>query len=101
MGQTITAIYEHGILRLLEPLPYPEHTQVELAVQRVTPAPDADMQRARVRHALTAAGLLVLPAADTAYPVLDAVERARLARALADTGVPPLSAAIQDDREGR
>ena len=33
MSQSFTAIFEHGILRPLEPLCLPEHTQVELSIQ--------------------------------------------------------------------
>jgi hypothetical protein len=33
MATTVTAIYEDGVLRLLTPLPLPEHTPVEVTVE--------------------------------------------------------------------
>ncbi len=101
MGHTITAIYENGMLRLLEPLPYPEHTQVELAVRRIEPTPAANQQRERTRQVLLDAGLLVEITDTLGAPTLSEAERMRRAQALADAGVLPLSAAIIDERESQ
>ena len=38
MDQTITAIYENGVLRPLTPLALPEHTEVEISIR---PLPSA------------------------------------------------------------
>jgi predicted DNA-binding antitoxin AbrB/MazE fold protein len=100
MDHTFTAIYENGMLRLREPLPYPEHTVVEVAIQRVTSATSAQ-QRARTRQALADAGLLVESTDAPVATPLNVSERARYAQALADAGVPPLSQAIVDEREER
>ncbi len=32
MATTVSAIYEDGVLRLLAPLPLPEHTAVEVTI---------------------------------------------------------------------
>jgi predicted DNA-binding antitoxin AbrB/MazE fold protein len=100
MATTITAVYENGVLRPLTPLALPEHSQVELAVQTIT-TPDV-ANRARVRAALERAGVLAAAAdmPDSVQP-MSADERAALARRLADAGVPPLSAAILDERAGQ
>jgi predicted DNA-binding antitoxin AbrB/MazE fold protein len=102
MGRTITAIYENGVLRPLEPLPLPEHAQVELDLPQVVAAADPAAQRERVRYALADAGLLAEAGAAQApaHPLTNE-ERAQRAQTLADAGVPPLSAAILDERAGR
>ena len=41
MLRTVSAIYEHGILRPSEPLPLKEHQQVNVTVSDVTPDPAA------------------------------------------------------------
>lgn len=101
MGHTITAIYENGILRLLEPLPYPEHTHVEIAIRRIEATLSANLQRERTRQVLRNAGLLVESAEAQTTTTVSALERLHRAQALADSGVPPLSAAIIDEREGQ
>ena len=54
MSETITAIYEKGMLRPLLPLSLPEHTQVQ--IQIITPAKDT--KRRRVHQALLDAGII-------------------------------------------
>jgi len=39
--ETVTAVYEKGMLRLLEPLPLPDHTRVQLTIEDTKP-PDED-----------------------------------------------------------
>jgi predicted DNA-binding antitoxin AbrB/MazE fold protein len=63
MTQTITAVYENGILRPLTPLVLPEHSQVEIEVRSVS-GQSAPTRRERARLALVAAGLLVSDNAD-------------------------------------
>lgn len=102
MGRTITAVYENGVLRPLEPLPLPEHAQVEIDVREIVADDDHQRQREQVAAALADAGLLAAPSAVLrADALLSAEARARLAQALGETGVPPLSAAILDEREGQ
>jgi len=101
MAQTITAVYENGMLRPLTPLTLPEHSQVELDVRVIAPE-SAAARRERARSALTAAGLLAVVAApDASTGLLTPEQRAALARRLETAGVPPLSAAILEDRDGR
>ena len=102
MGQTITAVYENGVLRPLKPLALPEHAQVELDIRPLIAPADAAAQREQVRRALADAGLLAstTPVPEQ-KPPLSAQERSALAQALAEAGVSPLSTAILDEREGQ
>jgi predicted DNA-binding antitoxin AbrB/MazE fold protein len=101
MGQTITAVYENGVLRPLKPLALPEHAQVELDIRPLVTPADATAQREQVRRALADAGLLasITPSHEQKLP-LSAHERSALALALAESGVAPLSIAILEEREG-
>ena len=100
MDQTITAIYENGVLRPLTPLALPEHTVVEISIRPLPSAAAAEAHRRRVRKVLSAAGL-VLPEPDTPPFVqpLSAAERHQLACRI-PTG-RPLSEIIIEEREGR
>jgi len=101
MTQTITAVYENGLLRPLTPLALPEHSRVELELRTVDAA-SAQARHERVRQALAAAGVLVpRDTTDAHAGLLTPAERATLAHRLAEAGVPPLSAAILEEREGR
>lgn len=102
MAQTITAVYENGVLRPLTPLTLPEHAQVELDVRPVVAPADAEAQREQVRRALADAGLLASTApVSEQKPPLSAQERSALAQTLAEGGVAPLSTAILEEREGQ
>ncbi|MBK9712365.1 MAG: antitoxin family protein [Kouleothrix sp.] len=102
MSQTITAVYENGVLRPLTPLALPEHARVELDVRPIAAPLEAAAQRERVREALAAAGVLASTGQDTNAPEpLRPHERMALAQALAEAGVPPLSTSILEEREGR
>ena len=100
MTQTVTAVYEHGVLRPLTPLHLPEHSQVEIEVRMLDSALDAQAQREQVRAALDAAGILA-PVAPAAVSPLSEAERAALAEQLVVPGATPLSQIIIDDREER
>ena len=102
MGATISAIYENGVLRLLEPLNVPEHTRVEIIVQ---PQVDIDdlppmERREAMRAVLRAAGLLgeisVVP--DGVRPLTDDEREALTQRLPSDLA---LSDVILEEREGR
>ena len=100
MTETVTAVYEHGVLRPLTPLHLPEHSQVEIEVRLIHSTSDADARRERVRAALDAAGILA-PATPSAMSPLSEAERAALAEHLAVPGATPLSQIIIEDREER
>lgn len=100
MNQTITAIYEHGVLRPLSPLALPERTEVRITVEAASERPDADLHRQQVDAALLAAGLMVpRSGADAARPPLTDAERAALARHI--PAGRPLSELILEERDGR
>jgi hypothetical protein len=94
-ARTITAIYEHGVLRPIGAVGLPERAQVELDVRSVTVPIDP------VDVALMGAGLVMqLPI--TSAPVaglLTPDERNELARRFAPGTA--LSQIILDEREGR
>ncbi len=100
MMTTITAVYEHGVLRPLTPLDLPEHSQVEVDVRTISSPPDANARRELVRAALAAAGILA-PVAPVVRASLSEAERAALAERLASPEVLPLSQMIIEDREER
>ncbi len=97
---TITAIYENGLLRPLTPLTLPEHSRVQIQIQTTPAAEDPAEHRRRVHEALVAAGLSLStpPAMPEAKP-LSAERREELAQILAAGG--PLSEVIIEEREGR
>lgn len=100
MTQTITAIYENGMLRPLTPLALPEHSQVEIEVRTITEE-SAHARRERARLALAAAGLLAPEQAHGGTTgLLTTEQRMALAQRLAAAGVRPLSEAIDADRDG-
>lgn len=102
MSQTITAVYENGVLKPLTPLTLPEHAQVELDIRAIAAPAHATAQREQVRQALANAGVLaILPPSPSDPQPMSAQERAVLAQQLADAGVSPLSTLILDEREGR
>ena len=101
MAQRITAIYEGGVFRPLSPLELPEHSQVEIDIQKVASATDLPARRDRVNQALVKAGLS-LPTIDTTAPAatqLSPERREELAQ-LFSVG-EPISELISEDREGR
>jgi len=98
MSETITAIYENGVLRLFTPLALPEHTTVQIRIQSPPLSDATETHRREVIAALVAAGL-TLPTLDTSPPMpLLEEERDELARRI-PTG-RPLSEIIIEDREG-
>lgn len=101
MSQTITAIYEDGILRPLTPLELPDRTEVRLTVEAAPDLLDADVhiQRRQVDTALIAAGLMAprAPADPALHPLTDE-ERAALSRRI--PAGRPLSEIILEERDG-
>jgi len=99
MDQTVTAIYENGVLRPLDPLDLPEHAKVHISITPLQAPADAEAHRRQVREALVAAGLVLPePAAPQGQP-LSEQERDELARRI--PAGRPLSEIIIEEREGR
>ena len=95
-SETVTAIYEKGVLRLLTPLELPESTRVHLQIIDQTPA---DQEQHQVRQALLEAGLIRPRAASEPVEPVSEAQLAQAARTLAKPG--PLSDLIISERNGR
>lgn len=100
MTNTVTAIYEEGVLRPLTPLSLPEHSRVLIQVEQVEAVDETTPHRRHIREALIAAGLsqpvsIPLPASSP----LSSERREELARSFSTGG--PLSKLIIEEREGR
>lgn len=102
MTQTITVIYEHGVLRPLSPLALPERAEVQISIHIPPSLPGSVEQRRHLRAVLQAAGTMndspTIP--QTTLP-LSTAERAALADRLAIPGAMTLSETILAEREGR
>jgi predicted DNA-binding antitoxin AbrB/MazE fold protein len=97
MAETITAVYEKGVLRPLTPLALPESSRVE--IQIMGPAADPQDERQQVRQALQDAGLVRRQPATQPVKVVSEAQLAAAADSLAQAG--PLSQLIIDERNGR
>lgn len=97
MSETITAVYERGILRPLTPLSMPEHTRVEIQIVKQTPPVGEEGQR--VRQALVAAGVIRPRPPVEPVPSVSEAQLAGAANALAAAG--PLSELIIAERDDR
>ena len=97
MSETITAVYERGVLRPLSPLLMPEHTHVEIRI--VEQIPSRGEERQRVRQALLAAGIIRPHSPIEPVPPVSETQLAAAANALAAAG--PLSELIIAERDGR
>nr|VFJ63866.1 MAG: Protein of unknown function DUF104 [Candidatus Kentron sp. DK] len=92
--QSITAIYEHGLLRPLEPLTLPENRKVRIQVLPESAANKHDP----VIQSLVARGMVTLPSNSSNPPLLSETERQELAEALARSAKKPLSEIVIEDR---
>jgi predicted DNA-binding antitoxin AbrB/MazE fold protein len=92
---TATAIYEHGMLRLLSPLPLPERTRVKLVIQPI----DASDELRRAAHVLAATGLVTAPGAAPSLALGSELRLAETAERYAVGG--PLSEVIIAERDAR
>jgi predicted DNA-binding antitoxin AbrB/MazE fold protein len=98
MNETITVIYEQGVLRPTLPLSLPEHAQVQ--IQIITPPnPVQDAERRRVRQVLLQAGIIQSHTPTQAVPSVSDAQLAAAADALAAAG--PLSDLIIAERGAR
>ena len=93
MSETVTAIYEKGILRPLTPLELPESTRVQLQIIDQTPA---DQEQHQVRQALLDAGLIRPRAASEPVEPVTEAQLTQAANALAKAS--PLSNLIIAER---
>lgn len=100
MSETVTAVYEHGVLRPLTPLHLPERSHVEIEVRPIHHIQDASTRREQARAALDAAGILASVAPSDTSP-LSEEERTALAEQLRVPWAVPLSQIIIDEREER
>lgn len=98
MIEKITAIYEHGVLRLLTPLSLPERTQVELQIVGHRPPTLADEQQ-QVQQALITAGLVLPQPPSMPGDEISEAELMAVAQRLSTAG--PLSDLILAEREDR
>jgi predicted DNA-binding antitoxin AbrB/MazE fold protein len=97
MSETITAVYEKGVLRPLKPLSLPESTHVEIRI--IAQAPVDHKDRQQVRQALEEAGMVRPRATNGPVELVSESRLTEAANALAKAG--PLSEQIIADREGR
>jgi predicted DNA-binding antitoxin AbrB/MazE fold protein len=98
MSETVTAIYEQGVLRPLTPLDLPEHEEVQ--IQIITPRPHTKTtEKQRARQVLLAAGVIrPHPTIKQEQPISES-RLASAARSLAKAG--PLSDVIITERDER
>ncbi len=97
MKETVAAVYEQGMLRLLTPLSLPERTRVQIKI--VAELPSTDEERQRVRQALLEAGVIRPHSQIESVQPVDEAELAAVAKRLASAG--SLSQLIIAEREGR
>uniref|UniRef100_A0A7C1FSW2 DUF104 domain-containing protein n=1 Tax=Caldilinea aerophila TaxID=133453 RepID=A0A7C1FSW2_9CHLR len=97
MSTTVTAVYEKGVLRLLQPVPLRERqrVRVQLLPDDVTEAVDQALQ------GLIAAGVLTPPAGRPDVELLSEAERQDLADRLGSVPGKPLSEIIIEERGSR
>lgn len=103
MNENVRAIYENGVLRPLQPLNFPEHSEVEIDVRDISENGDtqenSDVSRKQVRDVLRKAGLLSEIKFDLPTTKISDERRKELAEIFA--GDKPLGDYIDEDREGR
>jgi len=97
MGETISVVYERGVLRPLKPLLLPDRARVE--IQIMAQSLDAEDERQRVRQALLDAG--VIRPRSQAEPVQPVSEEQLLGAAIALAEAGPLSELVIAERNGR
>ena len=96
MNESITVIYEGGVLRPLQPLALPEHSRLEV---RVIGRRQTSDQRQVTFDALQSAGVIGAQPPTDDLPAIPESQLALAARALSLAG--SLSGLIIAEREGR
>ncbi|MBU0493030.1 MAG: antitoxin family protein [Chloroflexi bacterium] len=94
MPDIVTAVYENGILRPVQPLNLRERQTVRLQVLPDEPTDEMDL----VLQALVAAGLITPPPGHSDVTPISDKERHRLARRLGQAPGKPLSEIIIEER---
>lgn len=94
MPQSIMAIYEHGLLRPLEPLILPENQKVLI---HVLTEPVVDKTDQIIQH-LVKIGLLTPSTHPIKTPLISKAERRKLADALAHNAKRSLSEIVIEER---
>ena len=94
MPEIITAVYENGVLRPLNPLSLQEHQTVRIQVLTEEPATDAQ----QIIQSLVAAGLVTPPPLRGDIPPVSEEARRELAQRLGQCPGKPLSEIIIEDR---
>lgn len=98
MDTIVTAVYERGVLRLLQPLTLPEHTRVRIQVLEVEASEEMDEVR-RAEAVLVSAGLIKPLSPPPDLPQISEKRLAEVADRYAVGG--PLSEVIIAERDGR
>jgi predicted DNA-binding antitoxin AbrB/MazE fold protein len=94
MAEIVTAVYEKGVLRPLQPLNLEERQTVRLQV--LPEEPDSEVEQ--VIQALVEAGLLTPPPGHSEVDPVSEEERRELARILGQAPGKPLSEIIIEER---
>lgn len=94
MTETITAIYENGILRPTRPLKLRDRQRVRIQVWSEEPENELD----QIMTELAQSGLLTLPPGQSEVKPMSEQERRTLAEALGRVPGKPLSEIIIEDR---
>jgi predicted DNA-binding antitoxin AbrB/MazE fold protein len=94
MAEIVTAVYEKGVLRPLQPLNLEERQTVRLQV--LPEKPDSEVEQ--VIQALVEAGLLTPPPGHSEVDPVSEEERRELARILGQAPGKPLSEIIIEER---
>ena len=94
MSQSIIAVYEHGILRPLEPLNLPEKQRVRVRVDREKQVDSAET----VFQFLIDIGWLTPPSGQSKVKQIPLTERNRVADILGNAAMKPVSEMIIEDR---
>lgn len=94
MPQNIMAVFEHGLLRPLEPLTLPENHKVLI---QIIPEPVVDKGDEIIQF-LVKMGLITPPSNPSKLPSISKTERRNLADALAKNAKQTLSEIVIEDR---
>jgi len=97
MAEIVTAVYENGMLRPLQPLNLQEHQTVRLQIVPEEPTKDGNESEAAIRI-LVEAGLLTPPPRRSDVDPVSEQDRRELADRLGRAPGKPLSEIIIEDR---
>jgi predicted DNA-binding antitoxin AbrB/MazE fold protein len=97
MAEIVTAVYENGMLRPLQPLNLRERQTVRLQIVQAEPVEDENESEAAI-HILVEAGLLTPPPRRSDVDPVSEQDRRELADRLGRAPGKPLSEIIIEDR---